>query len=183
MVDLEHALITKTTAQYGVYDLFGSPKSLYFVLDRVNQNQIAQNLFGQIRKNKFDFDIGVYSGENELPCYPDVKCGIYPSSAINTHLTGALIATSPETLKVVHAAMTPCPKYYYVYDVAWLNFEQNNPIRDQVVDIIKQHTLRACIFRSVAHMQYFWSKVDTSCTSTTIHDFNLALMHDFIYRK
>jgi hypothetical protein len=180
MDNLQHAPATVNAGSHNVYGAFGNPQSLYFVLQRINQSQIAHNLMHKAQTWRKS-DISIYSVGNELPFIPNTNLAIYPASSINTHLTGTLIATCPETLKLVHEAVTPATKAFYMYDVAWMNFAENNWLIDLVSDIIPH--MHCVMFRSYEHAQFATSKLKcTGFVYTSVGDFNLSIMHDFIYR-
>lgn len=177
--ELEHHELTKKEGSHSVYDLLGKPESMYFVLQRLNQNQVALNLMQKVQYYR-SYDVSAYSVENELPVQPYVNMGIYPANSINSHLTGALIATCPDTLKIVANTMTPAKKVYYMYDVAWLNFDYLKMVQDSIKRNIEEMSI--VLFRTNEDMQYAWNKMKISYASSVVGDFNLSLIHSVIYR-
>lgn len=178
---LQHHETTTKAGSHNVYSELGDPQSLYFVLQRINQNQIADSL---MRKTRFwkKHDVSIYTVSNELPSIPDTNMAIYPSTALGTHLTGTLIATCPETLKLLHETPTPAQKAFYMYDVAWMNFSENNWLVDLVGDIIPH--MRAVMFRSYDHANFALSKFKkTGFVYTSVGDFEIQTIHSFLYRK
>jgi hypothetical protein len=180
MDNLQHAPATINAGSHNIYHAFGNPQSMYFLLNRLTQSQIPQNLMKK-GKNWKAADIGIYSVENSLPFYPDTNLAIYPISSLNTHLTGALIATCPETLKLLQEAPIPAVKSFYMYDISWIKNPANDWLLDMVSDIIPH--MHCVMFRSYEHAQFAVSKLKcTGYTYTSVGDFNLQVMHDFIYR-